>query len=157
MENEHPLPATEPSSAHVQSLEDSLDRELRQAEEDERLQRLSTVENLTPPCSWHSDSPDEPWSPENSELRRLRREHHQLLTFHNAVWNSRPWQWIQILRGLVGRAWPAEIFIETDPSLAGLARLQREVERLAAFRSAVLQSNGWRLVETLRKPLGRRW
>jgi hypothetical protein len=57
----------------------------------------------------------------------------------------------------MGRAWPAEIFIETDPSLSGLARLQIEVERLAKFRTAVLASNGWRIVELLRKPLGRRW
>lgn len=36
-------------------------------------------------------------------------------------------------------------------------RLQQDVERLAAFHRAVLQSKGWRVLQALRRPFGRNW
>ena len=36
-------------------------------------------------------------------------------------------------------------------------RLQQELARLSAFHQAVLHSRAWRLVQALRRPLGRAW
>jgi hypothetical protein len=36
-------------------------------------------------------------------------------------------------------------------------QLEREIERLAAFESAVLRSRAWRLIQALRRPFGRAW
>jgi hypothetical protein len=36
-------------------------------------------------------------------------------------------------------------------------RLRQDVERLAAFHQAVQRSRAWRLVQWLRRPLGRAW
>jgi hypothetical protein len=42
-------------------------------------------------------------------------------------------------------------------SAAEMYRLRQDVERLAAFHQAVLRSRAWRLVQSLRRPLGRAW
>jgi hypothetical protein len=38
-----------------------------------------------------------------------------------------------------------------------LVSLQDEVQRLAAFERAVLNSRAWRLIQALRRPFGRAW
>ena len=40
---------------------------------------------------------------------------------------------------------------------AQVERLQREVALLAEYQRAVVHSKGWRLVQLLRRPLGRAW
>lgn len=36
-------------------------------------------------------------------------------------------------------------------------RLQQDVERLAAFHNAVVNSKAWRLIQAARRPFGRSW
>jgi hypothetical protein len=48
-----------------------------------------------------------------------------------------------------GRSW--------DNGAAEVWRLRQDVERLAAFHQAVQRSRAWRLVQSLRRPLGRAW
>lgn len=40
---------------------------------------------------------------------------------------------------------------------ADVMRLQRDVERLAAFHQAVTRSKAWRLIQALRRLVGRAW
>ena len=40
---------------------------------------------------------------------------------------------------------------------ATVVRLQRDVERLAAFHDAVVRSKAWWLIQALRRPFGRAW
>ena len=40
---------------------------------------------------------------------------------------------------------------------ATIERLRREVDLLAAFQRSVVHSRGWRLVQTMRRVLGRAW
>jgi hypothetical protein len=42
-------------------------------------------------------------------------------------------------------------------SIATAMRLQRDVERLAAFHQAVTKSRAWRLIQALRRLVGRAW
>lgn len=47
---------------------------------------------------------------------------------------------------------------ESEPeSSATVTRLQRDVQRLAAFHDAVLRSKAWRVIQALRRPFGRSW
>lgn len=41
--------------------------------------------------------------------------------------------------------------------LHAVQQLQRQVQELATFQRAVVQSKGWRLVQMLRRPFGRAW
>jgi hypothetical protein len=59
-------------------------------------------------------------------------------------------------------AWGAEgeaAFSAAEPQPAGTAvlRLEHDMEQLAAFHQAVLESRAWRLVQRLRRPFGRAW
>ncbi|MFP5285175.1 MAG: hypothetical protein ACLGI9_05505 [Thermoanaerobaculia bacterium] len=40
---------------------------------------------------------------------------------------------------------------------AHVEQLQRQVALLAEFQRAVIQSKGWRILQTLRRPFGRSW
>jgi hypothetical protein len=42
-------------------------------------------------------------------------------------------------------------------SSAVVQRLERDVERLAAFHNAVVRSKSWRLIQAARRPFGRAW
>jgi len=42
-------------------------------------------------------------------------------------------------------------------SAAEVWRLRQDVERLAAFHQAVQRSRAWRLIQWVRRPLGRAW
>jgi hypothetical protein len=44
-----------------------------------------------------------------------------------------------------------------EPAPTEIARLRRQVESLAEFRSAVLGSKVWKLVQALRRLFGRDW
>ena len=59
-------------------------------------------------------------------------------------------------------AWGSEgeaAFSAAEPpsSAEAVLRLQHDMEQLAAFHQAVLKSWPWRLVQRLRRPLGRAW
>jgi hypothetical protein len=56
--------------------------------------------------------------------------------------------------------------LESPPAAAGggelagraeVWRLQQDLERLAAFHRAVLDSRGWQLIQWVRRPFGRVW
>lgn len=50
--------------------------------------------------------------------------------------------------------WPAE---NGDAAPTEVARLQSQVEALAAFRAAVLDSQAWKTIQALRRLFGRAW
>ena len=46
---------------------------------------------------------------------------------------------------------------EGEPAPTEVARLKAQVEALAAFRTAVLDSKPWRLIQSVRRLVGRDW
>lgn len=56
-------------------------------------------------------------------------------------------------------AWRAGDLLEPagGASSSQLARLERQLEYFSSFHHAVLHSRGWRLLQTLRRLVGRAW
>jgi hypothetical protein len=80
---------------------EAFDRRLREHEHQAWENRLATVQ-------WGAEDGVETWSSpreDSPEVWLLRRDVERLASFHEAVLKSRPWQLIQALRRVVGRAW----------------------------------------------------
>ncbi len=60
----------------------------------------------------------------------------------------------RLAAGLEDDPWPAE-GAESAPT--EVARLQRQVEALSQFRTAVLSSKPWRVIQAVRRLFGRAW
>jgi len=131
-----------------------LDRELRAEELRERedlLTRLAFVGDL-------AAAPVTAAGRGSSRLRRLRREHDEQQRFHDTVVLSAGWRLLEGVRRLVGRRWmhPAG-WRDEDWTGDEEVRLERRVRELGEFRAALLRSRSWRLLQALRRRLGREW
>jgi hypothetical protein len=83
---------------------------------------------------------------------RMAEQQERELCFASLVWDGTGAEFLaQTQSGAIGGSgWEGA-------NGAEVWRLRQDVERLSAFHQAVLRSRAWRLVQSLRRPLGRAW
>lgn len=98
---------------------------------------------------------------ENPEIARARREgRRQAEAFESAL---RAVERQEREDRLTRIAWLGGDLVDLGEPLGGngksaqVTRLERQIEHYASFHHAVLHSRGWRLVQALRRLVGRAW